>query len=124
MKKILFVASEGLPYIKSGGLADVIGSLPQAIQKHGYQSDVVLPLYKKIKDKYQLEHLKQFNVQSGLINTSCDLYYQKHDGVDYYFIGNDKYFYRDEMYGYVDDGERFAFFCKAVCELLTNIDMK
>ena len=124
MKKILFVASEGLPYIKSGGLADVIGSLPQAIQKHGYQSDVVLPLYKKIKDKYQLEHLKQFNVQSGLINTSCDLYYQKHDGVDYYFIGNDKYFYRDEMYGYVDDGERFAFFCKAVCELLTNIDIK
>ena len=51
--KILFVASEGLPYIKSGGLADVIGSLPQAIQKHGYQSDVVLPLYKKIKDKYK-----------------------------------------------------------------------
>ena len=69
MKKILFVASEGLPYIKSGGLADVIGSLPQAIQKHGYQSDVVLPLYKKIKDKYQLEHLKQFNVQFVLSET-------------------------------------------------------
>ncbi len=124
MRKILFVASEGLPYIKSGGLADVIGSLPQAINCTKYSCAVVLPLYKKIKDKYDLEKIDSFNVQSGLINTVADLYYQKYNEVEYYFIGNDCYFYRDGMYGYVDDGERFAFFNKAVLEMLNVLPFK
>ncbi|MDO4377914.1 MAG: glycogen synthase GlgA [Erysipelotrichia bacterium] len=124
MRKILFVASEGLPYIKSGGLADVIGSLPQAINCAKYSCAVVLPLYKKIKDKYNLEKINSFNVQSGLINTVADLYYQKFNEVEYYFIANDRYFYRDGMYGYVDDGERFAFFNKAVLEMLNILPFK
>lgn len=124
MKKVLFVASEGLPFIKSGGLADVIGSLPQTINSERYSCSVVLPLYKKIKENYELNKIGEYNVQSGLINCKAELYYQKYDGVDFYFIGNDQYFYRDGMYGYVDDGERFAFFCKAVLEMLNILPFK
>lgn len=124
MRNILFVASEGLPYIKSGGLADVIGSLPQQINSDDYHCSVVLPLYKKIKDKYELEKLNDFPVHSGKINTTASLYKTINENVEFYFIGNDRYFYRDGLYGYVDDGERFAFFSKAVLEMLNVIDFK
>lgn len=124
MRNILFVASEGLPYIKSGGLADVIGSLPKVINGDKYHCSVVMPLYKKIKEKYDLEKIADFSVQSGRINTTARLYRDKMDDVDYYFIGHDGYFYRDGMYGYVDDGERFAFYCKAVLEMLNILPYK
>ena len=89
MRNILFVASEGLPYIKSGGLADVIGSLPKVINGDKYHCSVVMPLYKKIKEKYDLEKIADFSVQSGRINTTAGLYRDKMDDVDYYFIGHD-----------------------------------
>ncbi len=124
MKRVLYAAAEGLPYIKSGGLADVIGSLPQCIDHKKYKIAVVLPLYKKIMDKFELEKVGDFPVQSGLINKTAGLYKDSSTGVDYYFIRQDDYFNRDGMYGFADDGERFAFYCKAVLEMLKQLPMK
>ncbi|HQB31972.1 MAG TPA: glycogen synthase GlgA [Erysipelotrichaceae bacterium] len=118
MKGVLFAASEGLPFIKSGGLADVIGSLPQCINDHEFKVAVVMPLYKKIMDNFELEEVGGFHVQSGLIDKEALLYHTGLNGIDYYFIRQDDYFNRDGMYGFVDDGERFAFYNKAVLEML------
>ena len=124
MKGLLFAAAEGLPYIKSGGLADVIGSLPKYLDKEKYQIAVVLPMYKKIIEKYNPEKIADFHVQSGIISKDAQLYKEVKDGTEYYFIRQDDYFYRDGMYGYADDGERFAFYNKAVLEILSYIPFK
>ena len=125
MSKVLFVSGEGLPYCKSGGLADVIGSLPQSLCKQGEEAAVVLPMYKTVIEKFpKLKKLKTYHVQSGLISKDADLYYDKQGDVEYYFIRQDDYFYRDGLYGFHDDGERFAFFCKAVLDMLPHIKFK
>lgn len=123
MKNIMFVASEGLPFIKSGGLADIMGSLPKALVEKGNQVAVVIPMYKKIIEKNpNLEWITNYDVHSGIIHKRADIYYALINDVRYYFIRQDYYFYRDEMYGYMDDGERFAFFCKAALDLILHID--
>ncbi|MBQ1314958.1 MAG: glycogen synthase GlgA [Erysipelotrichaceae bacterium] len=125
MKNILFVSGEGLPFIKSGGLADVIGSLPEALTKQGLGAAVVLPMYKKIIEKYpDLKEECTIRVKSGVIDKQSVVYSGKVENVDFYFIRQDDYFYRDGLYGYADDGERFAFFCHAVLDMLPHIKFK
>lgn len=125
MKKVLFVASEGLPFIKSGGLADVIGSLPQAINGQECEVRVVMPLYQAIERKFTgLKEEAVFDVQSGIIYQTATLYRYDLNGIVYYFIRCDEYFGRDQLYSYPDDGERFAFFDRAVLEMLKYIGFK
>lgn len=123
MKKVLFVASEGLPYIKSGGLADVIGSLPKALCKHDIDVRVVLPLYLKIAQQFHesLIFVTEYTVSIKYEEVLVRLWEAKHDGVMYYFIEHQGYFERSELYGYEDDGERFAYFQKAVLEMLNQL---
>ena len=119
-RSILFVAAEGLPFIKSGGLADVIGSLPKALAKRGHDVRVVLPLYKKIIDKHyaELERLGTIQVHSGWIDQPATFYQKKVDGVIYYFVEHKGYFERNGRYGFEDDGERFAFFQRAALDMI------
>ncbi|MDF9824577.1 starch synthase [Breznakia sp. PF5-3] len=124
MKSALYVAAEGLPYIKSGGLADVIGSLPKAIQSHGVEVRVVIPLYLKIAEKYheELKFIKEYFVSINYQEVPVRLLQSEYEGVTYYFIEHQGYFEREAMYGYGDDGERFAYFQKAVLEMLNQLD--
>ena len=123
-RSILFAASEGLPFIKTGGLADVIGSLPKALAKRGHDVRVVLPLYKKVIEKHydELERLGTIQVHSGWIDQPATYYTATVDGVVYYFIEHQYYFERDALYGYDDDGERFAFFQRALLDMIYFID--
>lgn len=123
-RSILFAASEGLPFIKTGGLADVIGSLPQVLKKRGHDVRVVLPLYKKIIEKHydKLERLGTIQVHAGWIDQPATFYQADVDGVIYYFIEHQYYFERDGLYGYEDDGERFAFFQRALLDMIYFID--
>jgi starch synthase len=123
-RSILFAASEGLPFIKTGGLADVIGSLPQALARRGHDVRVVLPLYKKIIDKHmsELTKLGTIQIHSGWINQPATFYTAKVDGVVYYFIEHQGYFERDGLYGFEDDGERFAFFQRAILDMIYFIN--
>ncbi len=115
-KKILFVASECTPYIKSGGLADIVGSLPFQIQKQGYEVSVILPLYQKIINSYwpELKHEITLHMNVAKFNTEVRIFSHDKDGIKHYFVENRAYFERDELYGYPDDGERFSFFQHAV----------
>lgn len=124
MKSVLFVAGEGLPFCKSGGLADVIGSLPKALLDEGADVRVVIPLYKKIAEKYRQDftELATFDVNFGFFNSVATVFEQDVEGVKYYFIQHAPYFERDGMYGYADDGERFSFFQMAVLEMLKALD--
>ena len=124
MKSVLFVAAEGLPYIKTGGLADVIGSLPKILNEKGMDARVVLPLYKRIAEKYRGEFtkLKTIPIHVGVIDTVAPIYKSQWENVTYYFIEPAGYFERDGLYGYPDDGERFAFYQKAVLEMLWALD--
>ena len=119
MKKVLFAAAEGLPYIKSGGLADVIGSLPAALNNEGLEVSVVLPLYSQIIRKHfdDLELEGAFKLKLGMFNSNVRIFSQIHQGVKYYFIENSKYFERENLYGYDDDGERFSFYCHAIYQM-------
>ena len=113
---VLFVASEANPFIGTGGLADVIGSLPKAVSKNGdFNVRVVLPLYKDFSSLYRdkLKFLGNFNVPLSWRNQYAGVFSIMKDGVTYYFIDNEYYFKRDGLYGFYDDGERFAFFSKA-----------
>lgn len=126
MGKILFVASEAMPFAATGGLGDVIGSLPAALKAlKGDQCDirVVLPLYSAIKDEYRKAMQKEveFEVQLSWRRQYCGVYSLKKDGVVYYFIDNEYYFKRESMYGNYDDGERYAYFCHAVIDMLPKI---
>ncbi len=120
-KSVLFVASEGLPFVKSGGLADVIGSLPKELAKHDkYDVSVIMPLYSKIDAglRSNLTFIGNFNVGLAWRNQYCGLFSCRLDGVTFYFIDNEYYFRRDALYGSFDDGERFAFFSKAVVDAM------
>lgn len=120
--KVLICASEGAPYAKTGGLADVIGALPKALKENGCDVKVIMPYYKKIKEK-QIAYYKGYAfVRIGSNMEYVGIFHSIHEGVDFYFIDNDKYFYRDALYGYGDDGERYAFFDFAVLEALRVID--
>ncbi len=122
--KILYVASEAVPFIASGGLADVAGSLPKALNKNGMECCVVIPFYSGIKEelKQKAEYIKYFYVPLGWRNQYCGLFKYELDGVTYYLLDNEYYFKRSSIYGYFDDAERFMFFSKAVLEMLVNID--
>lgn len=124
---ILFAASECTPFIKTGGLADVIGSLPQTLkQKEKMEVRVILPLYDEIGEvwKDQMEYQISFDVHLGWRRQEAHLYSLKHRGVIYYFVSNDYYFTRKGIYGYYDDGERFVFFSHAIMEALKHIDFR
>lgn len=124
--KILFVASEARPFIASGGLADVAGSLPRALCEAGNDCRVVIPLYKNIPLEYRekMEFVRNFNVPLAWRNQYCGVFRTEYQGVTYYFIDNEYYFKRDNLYGYYDDAERFAFFSKATMEMLNYIDFE
>ena len=120
-KQILFVASEAAPFIATGGLADVIGSLPKALaESKRFDVRVVLPLYEDIKAECRKEfrYLGNINVRLAWRNQYCGFFEYKKDGVTFYFVDNEYYFKRHGCYGYLDDGERFAFFCKSALELM------
>jgi starch synthase len=123
---VLFAASEAVPLVKSGGLADVIGSLPQALQKQGADVRIILPKYADIPQHYKdkMETVKTFNVYVGWRNQYCGLQELDIDGIHYYFIDNEFYFGRSGLYGYGDDAERFIFFCRAVSEALPHLNFK
>lgn len=127
MKNVLFVASEGTPFVKTGGLADVIGSLPQQL-KQNEQADVqvVLPYYDEIPDiwKEKMNYVASFNVKVGWRNQEASVYTLTHQSIVYYFIANDYYFTRKGIYGYYDDGERFIFFSHAVIEAIVQLGLK
>ena len=116
--KILFATSEAAPFIKTGGLADVAGSLPQAMAKLGHDVRVILPLYEGIGDDWrsQMTYLQNFHVHLAWRNPYCGLFELQRDGVTYYFVDNEYYFKRRSLYGHYDDAERFAFFSRAVIE--------
>ncbi len=121
---ILFAASEAVPYAASGGLADVIGSLPAAINAKGHDCRVVMPLYKSIRPEMrtQLTFLTNITVDVSWRKQYCGLFTGVWNGVTYYFIDNEYYFGRDGLYGFYDDCERFVFFSRAVLEMLRYID--
>ena len=124
MSAILFVASEALPFVKSGGLADVTCALPRSLMNRGEDVRVVLPLYKRIAENYRqgFNRLTTFDVNVGAINTIATIFQTEVEGVTYYFIEHANYFERDGLYGYVDDGERFSFFQKAALEMLKYLN--
>ncbi len=125
LQSVLFVASECNPFLGSGGLADVIASLPKALASNGkYDVRVVMPLYGDISEKYRndMSFLTNFNVPLAWRNQYCGVFSLKKDGVTFYFLDNEYYFKRSGLYGYYDDGERFAFFSKAVLETMANLD--
>lgn len=122
--KVLFAASEAHPFIKTGGLGDVMGALPKSLIKLGVDVRVVIPKYKNIKDEFKqkLQFIKWFTVPVGWRNQYCGVFQYQYKGVIYYFIDNEYYFNRDGLYGYFDDGERFAFFNRAVLEFIKQVD--
>ncbi len=124
MKKILFAASEALPFAASGGLGDVAGSLPSVIAAEGNDVRVVMPLYSKMSAEYResAEFLGYIYVTLGWRRQYCGIFTLEKDGVVYYFIDNEYYFKRDRLYGEYDDAERFAFFSKAVLDILPFVD--
>lgn len=124
--KVLYVASEALPFVASGGLADVAGSLPFALRKRLVGTRVVMPLYAKISDEMRskMKYLCNFPVPVSWRMQYCGIFEAHIGGVIYYFIDNEYYFKRDNLYGYYDDAERFAFFSRAVLEMLEHIDFK
>ena len=117
---VVFASGEAAPFVKTGGLGDVAGSLPQALAAAGADVVVMVPKYDTIAAEYieQMEHLGEFYVPLGWRNEYCGLERLTHNGVDYLFLDNEHYFHRGYPYGFFDDGERFAFFSKAVCESL------
>lgn len=124
--KVLYVASEALPYVASGGLADVAGSLPKALRKRLIGCRVVLPMYSSIKEelKEKLRFITSFSVPVAWRRQYCGVFEANVDGVIYYLLDNQYYFKRDGIYGHYDDAERFAFFSRAVLEMLPQIGLK
>ncbi len=121
--KILFAASEAVPFAASGGLADVIGSLPKAIAAKGHDCRIVIPLYKSISPELRakMEFVKNITVDVSWRKQYCGIFKAEFDGITYYFIDNEYYFSRDGLYGFYDDCERFVFFDRAVLEMLKFI---
>ena len=121
--KILYATSEAVPFCKTGGLADVAGSLPAALAAEGAEVAVVLPLYQKVKEKFgdQL-HFECYDfVDLAWRHSYCGLFSLERDGVTWYFLDNEQYFNRPDLYGYMDDGERFGFFSRAIVRMLDHL---
>lgn len=123
---ILFAASEAVPFAASGGLADVVGSLPKYINAKGHNCSVVIPLYSAISNELrcQMTFIKNITVDVSWRKQYCGIFKARQNGIDYYFIDNEYYFSRDGLYGFYDDCERFVFFDRAVLEMLRHIDFK
>ena len=123
---ILYVTSEAVPFCKTGGLADVAGSLPPSLAANGDRVSVILPLYETVKDKWgeKLHFERWTNVRLAWREVYCGLFSFEYEGVTCYFVDNESYFRRSDLYGYYDDGERFAFFSRAVTELLRSLPEK
>ncbi|MFC0471350.1 glycogen synthase GlgA [Halalkalibacter kiskunsagensis] len=124
---VLFTASEAVPFLKTGGLADVIGALPKELKKQGVNAQVILPKYgnipKQLKEK--MVHKTSITVPVGWRNQFCGIEYLEYDGIAFYFIDNEYYFRRgDGVYGFYDDGERYAYFCRAVLEAMPYLSEK
>ncbi|WP_432667264.1 glycogen synthase GlgA [Wukongibacter baidiensis] len=127
MRKILYATFETVPFIKSGGLADVAFSLPKELRHLGTDVRVVLPKYSQIPERFRkkMTFLKSFEVKIGWRNQYCGIEYLEYDGIPFYFIDNEYYFKRDCGYNaHYDDGERYSFFCRAVLEMIANLDFK
>lgn len=124
MKKVLFVSFESLPFIKTGGLADVVYALPKSLDHRKFNVKVVMPLFKTIKEKYYdgMKYLDHIYVHSGFINEEANIYSYNNEGIEYLFIENDTFFYRDGVYGFNDDASRFSFFNVAVLEMMIKMD--
>ena len=124
MARILMVASEGLPFIKSGGLADVVGSLPQELVKKGHEVRVIMPMYLKIAQKFheEMQLEAQYSVSIAYHEVPVNIWSTTRKEVKFYFVEHKGYFERDGLYGYIDDGERFAYFQKAVLEMLNQLN--
>ncbi len=122
--KVLFAVSECVPFVKSGGLADVAGALPKELLKLGAEIRIIMPKYSMIADEYKASMIKkaEFPVKIGWRKQYCGIEEFVYQGMTYYFVDNQDYFYQEKMYGYDDDGERFAFFNRAVLEALPYID--
>lgn len=122
--KVLFVASEAVPFIKTGGLADVAGSLPKSLKAEGVDIRVILPKYGSIKEEWtsKMSHVGNITVPVSWRDKYAGVDMIEHDGVTYYFLDNEEYFKRDSLYGYFDDAERFAFFSRAVLNVLPMLD--
>lgn len=118
--KVLFAASEAHPFIKVGGLADVAYALPKALRRLGVDARVIIPKYGKIAQqlKNEMRTIAEFNVPVGWRNQYCGLQYLEYDGIPFYFIDNEYYFNREDTYGFYDDGERYAYFDRAVLEAI------
>ncbi|WP_173918282.1 glycogen synthase GlgA [Halobacillus sp. Marseille-Q1614] len=123
---ILMIGSECTPFVKTGGLADVLGSLPRALQEQGHDVRIVLPKYENMSDewKMQLNTLDTFNVELGWRNQYAGVQFIEHEGIPTYFIDNEYYFKRSNLYGYDDEAERFVFFNKAIMEMVRKMDWK
>ncbi len=121
--KILFACSEAVPFVKTGGLADVAGSLPNALVQRGLEVHVILPLYEKIGPRWreQMTFKRHFNVPLAWRNAYCGVFELVRDGVTYWFVDNEYYFRRSDLYGHFDDGERFAFFSRAVIDTCVQL---
>ena len=124
--KILYAASEAVPFCKTGGLADVAGSLPPALAEQGAETAVILPLYQRVKEKFggQLTFRCFDYVDLAWRHAYCGLFSMEKAGVTWYFLDNEQYFGRPELYGYMDDGERFGFFSRAVVSMLDHLDFR
>lgn len=122
--KVLFATSEAAPFLKTGGLGDVLGALPKTVAEEGVDARVIMPLYSDIPHtlRAQMEFLGNFNVNISWRKTYCGVFRAKVGKVTYYFIDNEQYFARSQMYGEYDDSERFAFFSKAALDCLNMID--
>lgn len=121
--KVLFVVSECVPFIKSGGLADVAGSLPKELKRLGADIRIIMPKYGAISEQYKQEMKKtaQFTVDVGWRKQYCGIEEWVYHDITYYFVDNEQYFNREKLYGYIDDGERFAFFNQAVLESIRHL---
>ena len=121
--RVLFAGSEAVPFSKTGGLGDVAGSLPRALKHAGARAAVITPLYATIPPQYkdQMKHVADFYVPLAWRNIYCGIEKVTLQGLDFYFIDNKDYFGRDKLYGYFDDGERYAYFGKAICEAIAKV---
>ena len=124
MVKVLFAAAEAIPFAKTGGLADVVGTLPRALQKMKVDARIIVPLYGDIPEEYrnQMRRVATETVQLGWRRQYCGLFEMQYEGVTVYFVDNEYYFRRKGLYNFYDEAERFGFFSKAVLDVLPRLD--